>query len=238
MSIALEQFSYKQVGFAVVLALIAGYVDAFALLNFDVYASFMSGNTTQSGLRAGQGHLLDAARHLLPIPLFVVGVFVGTFLQGDSRRSVRRHCFLVAACLAISIVMGYCGPISVWCNIILLSLGMGVLNTMITHVGKQPVSLGFVSGDLNNIGRHLALAARGAALPDSETPSDTHARRAAVLAGVWASFLSGAVLSGGIMLFISKWIWILLPPIVALLLLGLCQAPQVKLDRHRSVKEH
>ena len=69
-----------QGGQAAVLALIAGYIDSYTLLNYKVYASFMSGNTTQTGLGAGQGRLAEAAHHLLPIPLFLIGVFVGTFL--------------------------------------------------------------------------------------------------------------------------------------------------------------
>jgi uncharacterized membrane protein YoaK (UPF0700 family) len=32
-------------------------VDSYALLNFGVFASFMSGNTTSGGLQAGQGKL-------------------------------------------------------------------------------------------------------------------------------------------------------------------------------------
>ena len=36
---------------------IAGYVDAYTFLNYQVYGSFMSGNTTQAGLNAGRGDL-------------------------------------------------------------------------------------------------------------------------------------------------------------------------------------
>jgi uncharacterized membrane protein YoaK (UPF0700 family) len=52
-----------------VLALIAGYVDAYTFLNYQVYGSFMSGNTTQTGLHAGQGGFAVAGYNLLPIPL-------------------------------------------------------------------------------------------------------------------------------------------------------------------------
>jgi uncharacterized membrane protein YoaK (UPF0700 family) len=62
---------------AAVLALIAGYVDAYTFLNYQVYGSFLSGNTTQTGLQVGQGKLGSATNNLLPIPLFVAGVFLG-----------------------------------------------------------------------------------------------------------------------------------------------------------------
>src|ERR1700690_371610 len=217
---ALKQRTRRQVGLAVILALIAGYIDSYALLNFNGYASFMSGNTTQAGLQAGRGQLLDAAIHLLPIPLFVGGVFVGTFhLLGGRRQPVRGLCSLVSACLATSLAITYCRPLTTLCSIILLSFGMGVMNSMITRIGEQRISLGFVTGDLNNIGRHLALTARGVALPDSVAPGDTHSWRAAVLAGVWGSFFVGAMLSGAGMLLAGK--GILLPPIFALLALSL-----------------
>jgi uncharacterized membrane protein YoaK (UPF0700 family) len=69
-----------QEALAAVLALIAGYVDAYTFLNYQVYGSFMSGNTTQTGLHAGQGGLAVAGYNLLPIPLFVAGVFAGTLI--------------------------------------------------------------------------------------------------------------------------------------------------------------
>ena len=41
------------------LALVAGYVDAYSYLSYKVYASFMSGNTTQSGLADRRGRVFD-----------------------------------------------------------------------------------------------------------------------------------------------------------------------------------
>ena len=49
--------SREQAWLLAVLALIAGYVDAYTFLNYQVYGSFMSGNTTQAGLNAGEGDL-------------------------------------------------------------------------------------------------------------------------------------------------------------------------------------
>ncbi len=40
----------------------------------------MSGNTTQTGLQAGDGKFAEAGHNLLPIPLFVIGIFLGTLL--------------------------------------------------------------------------------------------------------------------------------------------------------------
>ena len=109
-----------------------------------------------------------------------------------------------------------CLPIT----ISLLSLAMGVMNTTVTHVGGQAVSLGFVTGDLNNLGRHLALAAKRAPVTDARGPRETHGRRAALLAGIWSAFLVGALLTGAAMTLVDN--WTLLPPLLVLLALAVC----------------
>src|SRR5262249_23268715 len=142
--IASGETTRVQGGLAAVLALVAGYIDAYTLLHYEVYASFMSGNTTQTDLNAGQERLTEAGHHLLPIPLFVLGIFLGTFLlQGGLRRPLRRLCGLVAALLAAGLAAASLDPLPGWVGILLLSLAMGIMNTTITHVGGQPVSLGF-----------------------------------------------------------------------------------------------
>jgi uncharacterized membrane protein YoaK (UPF0700 family) len=206
---------------AALLALVSGYVDAYSLLTYKVYASFMSGNTTLTGLNAGQGRLAEAVHDLLPVPLFVTGIFAGTFLiQGRLRRPLRLLCGLVAALLAAGFAAALIDPSPGWVSISLLSVAMGVVNTTVTHVGDQAVSLGFVTGDLNNLGRHLALAAKGMPVADARGPRDTHGRRAALLAVVWGSFLVGALLAGAAMTFIGN--WTLLPPLLVLLALAVC----------------
>jgi uncharacterized membrane protein YoaK (UPF0700 family) len=207
-----------QGGLAAILALIAGYVDSYTLLKYKVYTSFMSGNTTQTGLAVGQGQLAEAGPHLLPIPVFVIGSFVGTFLiHSRLRDPLRRLCGMVAVLLAAGLVTAYLAPLPGWFGIILLSLAMGVMNPTITHVGGQSVSLGYVTGDLNNLGRHLALAARGMPVSDPQGSWDTHWRRAFLLAGVWTFFLMGALLGGAAVALFGD--WILLLPILILLVL-------------------
>jgi uncharacterized membrane protein YoaK (UPF0700 family) len=83
-------------------AMICGYVDSYALLNFGVFASFMSGNTTNGGSAMGRGHLFAAGHSLLPIPFFVLGIFCGTTLaHSDQRRGLRQISALVAAMLLL-----------------------------------------------------------------------------------------------------------------------------------------
>jgi uncharacterized membrane protein YoaK (UPF0700 family) len=202
-----------------VLGLIAGYVDAYAFLNYTVYGSFMSGNTTQTGLQAGLQKLAEAGLNLLPIPLFVVGVFAGTFLLHTSVRNRLSWLFtLVAALLAIAMAAVDRGPLPGWLGIMLLSLAMGMMNTTVTRVGAQSVSLTYVTGTLNNLAQHLALAVKRLPVPNGEGPWDTHVRRAGLLAGIWIAFLIGAALAGAATPRFAA--WTLVPPILVVLALA------------------
>src|ERR1700744_3637828 len=100
-----------------------------------------------------------------------------------------------------------------------LRLAMGLMNTTLSHVGAEPVSLPFVTGTLNKLGHHLALSVWRALLADTQGPWDTHLRRAGLLASVWAGFLTGAVLSSTAVSYFGA--WVLLAPLLILLALTL-----------------
>ena len=208
------------------LALISGYVDSYTLLKFGVFASFMSGNTTTGGSQAGQAKFAGAGHSLLPIPFFLLGIFVGTLVgQADQRRQLHRLLALVAALLAIGTAAAYWAWPG-WLSILILSTAMGVLNTSITHVGGQTVSLGFVTGDLNSLAQHAALGIKGAPLPQAQGSWDTRWARATVLATVWTAFLGGAILGTALVSRLAA--WTLLVPCVMLLafpLLGRAAQP-------------
>jgi uncharacterized membrane protein YoaK (UPF0700 family) len=202
-------------------ALISGYVDSYTLLNFGVYASFMSGNTTSAGLHAGHAKFALAAHSLLPIPFFVLGIFIGTLLVLAKLNHVSpSHSFFVAALLMVDIAAIYVGWPG-WLCIIVLSTAMGIMNTSITHVGGQAVNLGFVTGDLNNFAQHLAMGIRRDPVPQMQGSWDNHWWRAALLAGIWTAFLIGAAL--GAALASRFTMWALLLPVVALLVFGLLE---------------
>lgn len=196
-----------QGGLAALLALTAGYVDAYALLKYSVYASFMSGNTTQTGLLAGESRWQEAVHDFLPIPFFVLGVFVGTFAsEGQGRWSLglRSLYLMVSAWLWLCVGAVFWG----WRDEVAIataSIAMGVMNTTITRIGSQPVSLGYVTGSLNNFARNLALAAHGAAVTNAEGPWDTYGRRAWILLLLWASFLVGAMFGGTLTPQMEPW---------------------------------
>lgn len=206
---------WSRVWLAAILALVAGYVDAFSLLKFDVFSSFMSGNTTESGLQLGLRQLAVAGYRLLPIPCFVIGVACGTLLMELlSGEKVRRPCALIAGLLAAYGGLTIAAEPPAWLSVIWLSFTMGMMNTVITQIGRQSINIAFISGDLTALGRHLALALRQAPLPDAESPADTRWWRIVVLGVVWLSLLCGAALGGSAALLFPT--WILLPPLVIL----------------------
>jgi uncharacterized membrane protein YoaK (UPF0700 family) len=186
--------------FAAGLALIAGYIGAYAFIRYKVYVSFMSGNTTQVGSLAGQGDFTAAVPALLAIVFFVVGAFVGTLIGAAGWRQPYRLLFgLTTALLVgdIALTQFVTSPASE-INIALLSLAMGLMNTALSHVGAQSVNLVFVTGTLTTMARHLALALTHAPLPESQGEWDTHLRRGLLLLGLWTALLVGAILGGAV----------------------------------------
>ena len=210
---------WEHSGLAVALALVSGYVDAYSYLSYKLYSSFMSGNTTQTGLRLGESEFSVSAHHLFAIISFVVGVFAGTLLLHSALRQPKRWLFLMCAIvLGISLASASAGVLPGNFNFALLAIAMGAMNTSITRVGKQTVHLGYVSGTLNGAAQHLALALKGAPVPDAEGAWDTHWRRVALLGSVWLGFGGGAILGGVSTTQFD--IWTLLFPVLLLLVLA------------------
>src|ERR1700730_13755071 len=205
----------RQEWLAAGLALIAGSVDAYGMITYHTYLSFMSGNTTQTGYETGQGNFGAALPSALAIVFFVGGSFAGALLAHSAVRRIRRLVFgMVASSLVLIIGFTRLGLLSDGVGIAVISFAMGAMNAGLSRVGAQSVSVTFVTGTLNGIAVHLALAVRHAPLPDSQGSWDTHQHRARLLAGMWAGFLAGALLSGATTLRFG--VWVLLLPTLAL----------------------
>lgn len=170
---------------------ICGYVNAYTLMNFGVYASFMAGNTTTAGANLAQRHFALAGHTLLPIPSFLVGVVAATLLENaDARRAMRRLPAIGAALILLEVIATLVHAPQ-WLNIVILSVAMGMINTVVTQVGYQPVSLGFITGDLNSLAKEVAEGVekgRDEIALGWQTPW----RRAGLLATLWGAFLLGS----------------------------------------------
>src|ERR1700729_3451827 len=80
---------------AAALALIAGFIDAYGMITYGVYVSFMSGNTTQTGYQTAEGAFGSASLSALAILFFVVGSFAGTLVVELAGRYARRALYCV-----------------------------------------------------------------------------------------------------------------------------------------------
>ena len=171
---------------------VAGYVDAYALIRFQVYASFMSGNTTRGGVEAASRQFAIAGLSLLAIVCFVLGAFIGVTLLHSSRRRAASLVAIIATGLLIAQATLDAFSPTAWLSVALLCVSMGALNSTITQIGGQAVNIGYVSGGLHKLAEHLALAWLRLPVDSSTGPGDTHLSRAALIGGLWCAFLTGA----------------------------------------------
>jgi uncharacterized membrane protein YoaK (UPF0700 family) len=216
---SLQYAAQRQERLAACLAMIAGFVDAYGIINYNTYLSFMSGNTTQTGYKIGQGKIAAVVPSALAIVFFLCGSFAGALLAHSAVRRSRRLVFVVvAASLALIFGLTHLGFLSGGVHISVLSFAMGLSNTALSRVGAETVSLTFMTGTLSRLGVHLAMAVRRLPVPDSQGTWDTHMHRALNLAGIWAGFIAGALLSGAATPHFG--VWVLFFPMLILLALA------------------
>src|ERR1700727_4015735 len=89
---------------AAALAMIAGFIDAYGMITYGVFVSFMSGNTTQTGYETAEGAFGPASLSALAILFFVVGSFAATLLAQVTERHARRLVYGVVAVALAAIV--------------------------------------------------------------------------------------------------------------------------------------
>ena len=84
----------------------------------------MSGGTTSAGLHIGQSNLTATEHSLLPIPFFVLGIFVGTLLiRLEPHHSLTWLSLLVATMLTVGVGASYFAWPG-WASILVLSTVM------------------------------------------------------------------------------------------------------------------
>lgn len=208
---------------AVLLALLAGYVDAYSLLAYGIYVSFMSGNTTQTGSLMGHGKLQAAVPALLAILSFLLGSIAGTGIARSHLSHPRQVLFGTIAAVLVIIIIGGTqldgGAFPLAAAVPMLAAAMGMMNAAHSQVGAEPMSITFVTGTLHRMGTHIALALRHELVPDAQGPWDTHLCRAGMSASVWGGFLTGAIASTIASAHVG--VWALLAPLSGLLILTL-----------------
>jgi uncharacterized membrane protein YoaK (UPF0700 family) len=226
---------------AVVLVIIAGFVDAVGFLALaGTFVAFMSGNTSAGGALAGTFDVARAARQLFPLPFFVAGIYVGALVVQAAPRQAQHRRYatvlavefgLIALVLGAATLAGVRGaiplepPARFFGLAAPLAVAMGLQNAMRMDVRGANLATTYVTGTLHVAAQALARAtvlarrARGAAsgAPGARTGASQAAQVGVTSLAVWAGFLVGA-LSGGV-LFARSGLAALLLPLALLLVL-------------------
>lgn len=145
---------------AVLLAALAGFVDAIAFLQLGgFFVSFMSGNSTRLGVGLVQAPPLALIAFSL-ILMFVVGVFTGSLLGRAAARHQRITVLSgVTLTLAVSGVLVISGlPFAA---AMLLPVAMGMENAAFERNGESRFGVTYMTGALVKLGQGLAAAVTG-----------------------------------------------------------------------------
>jgi uncharacterized membrane protein YoaK (UPF0700 family) len=163
---------------AVVLALIAGYVDTVGYLHFNAFAGLMTGNTIFMGIEFATAKYDMAIFHGIIILAFLFGVVIA--------RVKMRAGF--DSWLALSVASGLliaCSFTDRTVAAVLLSLAMGIQNSAANRFNGVALNTVFITGNLQKLGEELVTWL---------WPGKDGAARqgATIFALVWISYAVGA----------------------------------------------
>jgi uncharacterized membrane protein YoaK (UPF0700 family) len=203
------------------LAWVGGFVDAVGFLAlFHLFTAHMSGNSVWLGTYLGVGNWRLGLHHLFPIPLFVVGVAIGTAAVELARRRSMRAPFVPALLLEAVLLAAFmvCGSAfivgdsvrteTVWGFYVLAALpalAMGVQNATLRRVAGQTLHTTYITGVLNGLAEesvHVLFWLReqthaaGLRAALRAMPARPDLRAAVASALLWLAYVVGAV-SGG-----------------------------------------
>ena len=180
----------------------------------------MSGNSVWFGAAFGLGEWRISLHHLFPIPLFVIGVAVGTIAVDVARRRQLRAPFVPALFIEAIFLTGFTifgsayvvddavRPAALWAFYLLAALpafAMGVQNAALRQVAGQTLHTTYITGVLQsmteNAVRYLYWLRRcagrgglGHALRSSAQQPELRAALAAF--ALWLAYVSGAIGGG------------------------------------------
>ncbi len=197
----------------------AGYLDAVGYLTFGIFTANMTGNTVLLGIAIGQGRWQAMVRVLLAIAAFVVGAAAGALLLRERRRMGRVLALEGAALLAGLAVWWRVNPGSAYALAIvaLLSAAMGAQSAAVRQVGEQRISTTYVTGTLTSLAVDTMseiLARRRRRPRPQPDPAASTRGSLPLLTGIWATYVTGAVIGGASQ---QRWgFWSIILPVAVL----------------------
>jgi uncharacterized membrane protein YoaK (UPF0700 family) len=194
---------------AIALTVAAGFVDCFGYVMLGrVFTAMMSGNTVLIGVFVGAEEWATALLYVHTVAMFTIGLVVAGAVLRVAERLGLVHILalamaLEALCLAAVLVIGarvvpagidaVAPPSELLLLLVALAaMAMGVQNTSLRMAGVLTVYTTHITGSLTRFGE----AAVDAMLPPRPGPTRRAALSTAIFQfGLWAGFLTGAVLS-------------------------------------------
>ncbi len=202
------------------LAAIGGFVDAFGVLTLGgLFVAHMSGNSAAFGAAFGQGNWSAGLPHLVAVPFFVVGLFLGYvwMLGAPTYRRCAMVLMLEAGLLAaFGLGLYLAGPgvrntPHYYAMAALPLLAMGLQNATLREVGRSLFATTYVTGVLDAMAKAAA---------HSLVKSSSGDRLAALRAGaMWAAYVVGA-LAGSVGLLTLHYVVLVVPVVTLLILAG------------------
>ena len=208
--------SPRRIAAAIVLSIVAGFVDAFSYLTLsNVYTATMSGNTVLIAVHGATGKTPAALVHAFTIGVFVLGLLVSSVaielgLRHGFRRVLAMALALEAACLGAFALWG-AGLVEggalgtprqphwpLYALIALTGVAMGTQNTSLRMAGILTIFTTHVTGTITRFGEQLVnfgfALANGGDRHGSNRPS-AYLGNAAFSGGIWLAFFAGALLA-------------------------------------------
>lgn len=178
----MQTTSQPMIVIAILLAALAGFVDALAFSSMGFFASFMSGNSTRLGVAVATHSPLEMRMALALIFAFVAGVIVASVL---SRRFPRwRQPIVMAKATGLLAIAALVPDAWRHYTVLLIAMAMGVENGVFQRDGEVSIGLTYMTGSLVKLGQHLAGALMGDADRWSWVP----------FLLLWSGFVAGVVL--------------------------------------------
>lgn len=157
----MQRYPVPVIGVAVLLASLAGFVDALAYASLGgFFASFMSGNTTRIGVSLGTSQYPDA---------IIAGSLILSFLSGVVLSSIVNHAWprwrgvsvmvTVTLLLLAAAVTDWLGPRAV--ALLFLAAAMGAENGVFAFGGHIRINITYMTGTLVRFGQRLGCALMG-----------------------------------------------------------------------------
>jgi uncharacterized membrane protein YoaK (UPF0700 family) len=157
----MDRYRPPFIAVAILLAALAGFVDALAYLSLGgFFASFMSGNTTRFGVALATGDFASEMSAGALILAFVSGVMAATMLSvrfPDRRKAV----VMLAVTLLLALAALLAGLTDRRFPLVLLAVAMGAENGVFNREGEVSVGLTYMTGRLVRFGQRLAGALIG-----------------------------------------------------------------------------